>query len=277
MAETTHELERLLIEARQNALASVENALQYSSLNARERVFRETYESLNLDDKRFIGELLPQLTDSIIISLLKTLSDRRYEIGKQPAELSDFPQNLHDEYEDRWLPKLKQIEQEGFWDVGGMADEYHQPLPTPNEIAELEMELGYKLPESYLTLMQSRNGGTVKKNRFPTTQPNRWAEDHIQIVGIFGIGRERDYTLGGDAGSRFWVEEWGYPDIGIYFADTPTAGHQMLVLDYRECGPQGEPSVAYVDQENDFAMVELAPNFAAFIASLVDKDELDGE
>jgi hypothetical protein len=39
--------------------------------------------------------------------------------------------------------------------------------------------------------------------------------------------------LGGTFGSRFWIEEWGYADIGVYFADCPSAGHDMLCLDYR--------------------------------------------
>jgi len=30
--------------------------------------------------------------------------------------------------------------------------------------------------------------------------------------------------------------DWGYPDIGVAICDTPSAGHEMIFLDYRECG-----------------------------------------
>ena len=49
--------------------------------------------------------------------------------------------------------------------------------------------------------------------------------------------------------SQFWIDEWGHPPIGIYFADCPSAGHDMIALDYRDCGKSGEPCVVHVDQE----------------------------
>jgi hypothetical protein len=45
----------------------------------------------------------------------------------------------------------------------------------------------------------------------------------------------------------------------VSIADTPT----MIMLDYRECGRQGEPRVVYVDQEDDYSMT--LPDFATFI------------
>ena len=75
------------------------------------------------------------------------------------------------------------------------------------------------------------------------------------------------------------MEEWEYPDIGIYFADCPSAGHDMLCLDYRACGPTGEPSVVHVDQEWDYKIVFVAESFAAFVLGLEDEsafeDDLD--
>ena len=35
-----------------------------------------------------------------------------------------------------------------------------------------------------------------------------------------------------------WVGEWEYPDIGIYFGNCPSGGHDMIALDYRTCGPK---------------------------------------
>ena len=38
----------------------------------------------------------------------------------------------------------------------------------------------------------------------------------------------------------------------------------MIFLDYRACGPQGEPAVVHVDQENDYKITHLADSFEEF-------------
>ena len=68
------------------------------------------------------------------------------------------------------------------------------------------------------------------------------------------------------------MEEWGYPDIGIYFADCPSAGHDMLCLDYRECGPDGEPRVVHVDLESDYTITLVADSIEAFLRGLQNDD-----
>lgn len=64
-------------------------------------------------------------------------------------------------------------------------------------------------------------------------------------------------------------EEWGYPTFGICICNCPSAGHDMIMLDYRECGPHGEPSVVHVDQEDDYRVTPLAPDFETFVRGLV--------
>ncbi len=151
-----------------------------------------------------------------------------------------------------------------------------EPL-TDTLIHSIETELGYKLPTSYIELMRHQNGGIPKKCAFPTQERTSWAPDHVAISGIFGIGREKAYSLCGGFGSQFMIEEWGYPDIGIYFGDCPSAGHDMICLDYRKNGKGGKPEVVHVDQENDYKITFLAENFETFIRGLVDDSEFDAD
>ncbi len=49
----------------------------------------------------------------------------------------------------------------------------------------------------------------------------------------------------------------------------------MLALDYRACGPHGEPTVVHVDQEGGFAITLIAENFEAFVTGLVEEPDYD--
>ena len=156
-----------------------------------------------------------------------------------------------------------------FWDDDEYAlKEYVSEPPSDELIASVEEELGYKLPASYICLMKQHNGGIPANTCYPSDEPTSWADDHIAITGIFGIGREKDYSLCGKLGSRFMIDEWEYPAIGIAICDCPSAGHDMIFLDYRDSGPQGEPAVVHVDQENDYKITRLADSFEEFICGL---------
>ncbi|NPC91246.1 SMI1/KNR4 family protein [Bacillus sp. WMMC1349] len=165
---------------------------------------------------------------------------------------------------------------DNFWDDSEYAKKnYVSDHPSNEMIIKIESDLGYRLPKSYIWLMKRHNGGIPINTCFPTTAPTSWAEDHIAISGIFGIGYERSCSLGGEFGSEFWIEEWDYPNIGVAISDCPSAGHDMIFLDYRECGPNGEPCVVHIDQENDYEMTWLANNFESFIKGLVNDDVYD--
>ncbi len=148
-------------------------------------------------------------------------------------------------------------------------DEYLDVYPTDEIIQEVETELRYKLPASYIYLMRhAQNGGIPFKESFPTNEVTSWAEDSTAITGIMGLGRLADCSLCGKFSSEFWESEWGYPKIGVSICDCPSAGHDMIFLDYRECGPDGEPSVVHIDQEADYKITFLAQNFEQFIMGL---------
>jgi hypothetical protein len=163
-----------------------------------------------------------------------------------------------------------------FWDDCDYAQQnYQEPPPGDAVIAELQAELGYRIPDAYIALARRHNGGLLRRSCHPMDEATSWAEDHVQVCGLYALGRQKPYSLGGEFGSRFMQEQWGYPDIGIVFADCPSAGHDVLMLDYRHCGPQGEPQVVHVDQEADYAITVVAPDFAAFIHGLVDEEAFD--
>lgn len=141
--------------------------------------------------------------------------------------------------------------------------EYTSPPADQAMIRSVESQLGYKLPDSYVELMKVVNGGKPSKTCFKV----KGREFYLSY--IFGIGKKKNYSLCGKRGSKFWMQEWRYPKLGVYFADTPSGGHEMFALDYRKCGKNGEPEVIHIDQECDYRITRVALNFQSFVAGLV--------
>lgn len=152
-------------------------------------------------------------------------------------------------------------------DFFGDSDYFTGPPVTAEAVQAAERSLGVRLPASYVALLGERNGGAPKLECFPTPFATSWAPDHIAIDAILGVGGEwgiDDNSLG----SRSMIEEWGYPDVGVVICSTPSAGHDTVMLDYRQCGPEGEPGVMYVDE--DRAPQRIAGSFEEFIAALME-------
>jgi hypothetical protein len=163
-----------------------------------------------------------------------------------------------------------------FWENSNYAQENYTGKPlTDAMVREAEQELGFRLPASYIELMKHRNGGIPVKKCHRTRERSSWAEDHIAINGIYGLDRDREYSLCGYFCSRFWETEWEYPHIGIYICDCPSAGHDMVCLDYRYCGPDGEPQVVHIDNESDNKITFVARNFESFIRGLDDDEAFE--
>lgn len=163
---------------------------------------------------------------------------------------------------------------ENFWEQSDYALEEYVELPPSNEtIARVERQLGYKLPSSYIELMRTQNGGMPRRTMHRKSETH----DYIAITGIFSIGFEKPYSLCGSFGSQFWEKEWEYPPIGVYFADCPSAGHEMICMDYQICGPKGEPQIVYIDQEGGHEIVFLAKTFEEFIRGLKGKSAFNNQ
>jgi SMI1-KNR4 cell-wall len=163
-----------------------------------------------------------------------------------------------------------------FWEDSDYARQaYIEEIPTNEFIQSIEKEIGYKLPASYIELMKSQNGGLPKNTCYPTSKATSWAENHVAITGIMGIGRTKMYSLCGELGSQFMIKEWGYPKIGVCICDCPSAGHDMIMLDYSKCGKEGEPKVVHIDQEVGYKKTVLAKDFETFIRGLVNDEVYD--
>ncbi|CAJ1455811.1 unnamed protein product [Effrenium voratum] len=141
---------------------------------------------------------------------------------------------------------------------------------TAEQIKEAEEKLNHKLPEAYKTLLAVKNGGRPSKSCAPTKSGTSWAQDHVAIEELLAVqeiaGETADY-----------VSEWEYPEIGLVIGSCPSGGHDLIWLDYRKCGPQGEPLVVHVDQEFDFKVTHLADDFASFVRNLKSEEEFDPE
>lgn len=165
-----------------------------------------------------------------------------------------------------------------FWEQSDWADKaYVDVPPTPATVAAVEAELGYRLPASYIELCTVQNGGIPAHTAHRMAERTSWADDHVAINGLYSIGSKKPNSLCGHFGSKFWISEWGYPAIGVYFADCPSAGHDMLCLDYRACGSSGEPQVVHVDQECDYKITVVAPNFESFIRGLESSESFNAD
>lgn len=171
---------------------------------------------------------------------------------------------------------FKDFDFAGFWeDTAYARKSYVEAAVTPKAVHAAELALGFRLPAAYVALMHTQNGGIPARTCFPTTSATSWAKDHVAISGIFGIGRTKPHSLLGALGSKFMQAEWGYPTFGICICDCPSAGHDMIMLDYRACGPTGEPTVVHVDQEHDFRVTFLAADFETFVRGLVPESDFD--
>jgi hypothetical protein len=154
-------------------------------------------------------------------------------------------------------------------------DEYFTGPPvTPEAVIAAGRALGFRLPDAYVSLISSRNGGRLTKRCYPTPFPTSWAPDHIGVDAIVGVGGKWGIDSAG-LGSRYMVAEWGYPDVGVVICAMPSGGHDAVMLDYRACGPEGEPAVVYVDE--DRVPRPIAESFEAFLEGLIDCPSVDDE
>jgi hypothetical protein len=145
-----------------------------------------------------------------------------------------------------------------FWGGGTFAV---QPPLTDEDVQEVEDLLGVKLPAELLDLLKIQNGGMVApgRRRFPASEPTSWADDHVPLTDLMGIGHTPGVASLLDA--PYLIDEWDLPDGVVPVSGD---GHCWITLDYRR---SDEPSVTWIDTDRQTEL-RLAQDFRSFVEGL---------
>lgn len=135
---------------------------------------------------------------------------------------------------------------------------------TDEMIARGEQTLGYKMPASYIELLKVQNGGMIS-DEF----------DESWLTTIYGIGPTADTYNSLEERFENWKDEWEYPDIGIPFGETQSAGHDMYYMDFRSADENGEPRIVRIDNEMDNEVYFVADNLVEFIKLIIANQEIE--
>ena len=135
-------------------------------------------------------------------------------------------------------------------------EEYKLASVNKDDIRNAEQLLNVKLPEAYIKLMLEQNGGVPIHQSFPCKISNGWADDHVPVHGIYGIGEE------GILNSQYLIQEWDLPNNVVLFSGD---GHSWLAMDYRQT--KNGPPIIWIDTEQDI-IIEIANDFSSFIEGL---------
>lgn len=125
---------------------------------------------------------------------------------------------------------------------------------TEQSIQEKETELGLVLPAEYKQLLLKKNGGLIRKNHFPTTEPTSYGLDFAEIYYLASLAElvtdipeQKDVDLAGKQ-VYFHRDESRY--IGFSYPDDTS-----------------QPSIIYVDFETLQTLI-VAKNMATFLEEL---------
>ena len=139
----------------------------------------------------------------------------------------------------------------------------------PNDVSDelisrAEATMGYRIPESYRELLRFSNGGSVNGEL-----------EECWLTEIYGIAADPDNFNGLEAMYDNWRNNWQYPDIGIPFGETGSAGHDMYYMDWRVTDENGEPRIVRIDNEMDNEIYFVADNLPEFIKMILSEEPID--
>lgn len=150
-----------------------------------------------------------------------------------------------------------------FWDETAALP----PLLSTELVRQAEQQLGLRLPPALLALLTQQNGGYTRGFVYPMTHPTSWAENHVPFDELFGLLPPSDTGSVSILDTAYLTQEWELPEKQVLLSGD---GHWFITLDYRH---GSEPRVAWIDTELD-QDVPVAASFPAFLAGLVDRDEM---
>lgn len=142
--------------------------------------------------------------------------------------------------------------------------EYRFDEVTDSDIERAEQTMGYKLSPSYKKLLKLQNGGTIDDEKC----------DESWLSAIYGIGPSADSCNGLEEMFDNWKNEWEYPDIGIPFGETESAGHDMYYMDFRSVNADGEPRIVRIDNEMDNAVFFVADSLPEFLKLILENKDI---
>lgn len=135
---------------------------------------------------------------------------------------------------------------------------------TDELVSRAEETMGYRLPESYKELLRFRNGGSINSEL-----------DECWLAAIYGISTDPNNFYGLESMYDNWKNEWEYPDIGIPFGETESAGHDMYYMDFRVTDENGEPRIVRIDNEMDNEVFVVADNLPEFIRMVLTNEPIE--
>ena len=71
-----------------------------------------------------------------------------------------------------------------------------------------------------------------------------------------------------------WINAWQYPNIGIPFGQTQSAGHDMYFMDFRSIDKNGEPRIVHIDNEFDNEITVVADNLEDLLTKIYFHEEI---
>lgn len=110
--------------------------------------------------------------------------------------------------------------------------------------------------------MKEQNGGYINYDSFPTNFPTSWADDHINVDYIRGIGGEESIQV-----SEYLIDEWGLPKKVVLISGD---GHTWIAFDYRYTDEN--PPIILIDHDGE-EIIEIAPDFESFLNGLTNLED----
>lgn len=135
-----------------------------------------------------------------------------------------------------------------------LPSEFDGPQVTDDLITSAERCLGFRLPESYISLLRQKNGGVMVGCHVKVAETTFYGGSTLPIFGIMGIGGEWSVDTvpelpDGNPEANFPIgisklKSLGYSGRGFVFS---RCGHSVYVMDYSSVANRSEPQIIYVD------------------------------